>query len=71
MDLHAAGIGMDPDGVRRRNVIAADIFSFRTATGACHGSGEHRRGRARRGCRAATRTNPVRVNEEIDGSRLA
>lgn len=41
VDLFAAEIGMDPAEVRRRNVIAADAFPFRSATGACYDSGEY------------------------------
>ncbi|MEE1742645.1 xanthine dehydrogenase family protein molybdopterin-binding subunit [Streptomyces sp. BE147] len=41
VDLFAAEIGMDPAEVRRRNVIAADAFPFRTGTGALYDSGEY------------------------------
>ncbi|MFJ6239429.1 xanthine dehydrogenase family protein molybdopterin-binding subunit [Streptomyces griseus] len=39
VDLFAAEIGMDPAEVRRRNVIAADAFPFRTRTGVRYDSG--------------------------------
>ncbi|MEU5212377.1 xanthine dehydrogenase family protein molybdopterin-binding subunit [Streptomyces sp. NPDC020742] len=41
VDLYAAEIGMDPAEVRRRNVIAADAFPFRTATGVRYDSGAY------------------------------
>lgn len=41
VDLFAAEIGMDPAEVRRRNLIAADAFPFRTRTGARYDSGEY------------------------------
>ncbi|MGV9566228.1 xanthine dehydrogenase family protein molybdopterin-binding subunit [Streptomyces sp. NPDC003480] len=41
VDLFAAEIGMDPAEVRRRNLVAADSFPFRTATGARYDSGDY------------------------------
>ncbi|GAA1935389.1 xanthine dehydrogenase family protein molybdopterin-binding subunit [Kitasatospora viridis] len=41
VDLFAAEIGMDPAEVRRRNLIAADAFPFRTRTGARYDSGAY------------------------------
>jgi len=41
MDLFAAEIGMDPIEVRRRNLVAADRFPFRTATGTVYDSGQY------------------------------
>lgn len=41
VDLFAAEIGMDPAEVRRRNVIAADAFPFRTRTGVRYDSGAY------------------------------
>ncbi|MFE3579865.1 xanthine dehydrogenase family protein molybdopterin-binding subunit [Streptomyces vinaceus] len=41
VDLFAAEIGMDPAEVRRRNLIAADAFPFRTGTGARYDSGDY------------------------------
>ena len=41
MDLFAAGIGMDPAQVRRKNLIAPDKFPFTTPTGATYDSGDY------------------------------
>ncbi len=41
IDLFAAGIGMDPGEVRRRNLIAADRFPHTTASGAVYDSGDY------------------------------
>ncbi|MET7286384.1 xanthine dehydrogenase family protein molybdopterin-binding subunit [Streptomyces sp. NPDC005573] len=41
VDLFAAEIGMDPAEVRRRNLIAANAFPFRTGTGVRYDSGEY------------------------------
>ena len=44
MDLFALEIGMDPVEVRRRNLIAADRFPFKTATGTTYDSGDYEGG---------------------------
>ncbi|MCU1394046.1 MAG: Carbon-monoxide dehydrogenase, molybdopterin binding, large subunit [Ilumatobacteraceae bacterium] len=44
MDLFAREIGMDPVEVRRRNLIAADRFPFKTATGTTYDSGDYEGG---------------------------
>lgn len=41
VDLFAAEIGMDPAEVRRRNLIAANAFPFRTRTGVRYDSGDY------------------------------
>ncbi len=41
VDLFAAGIGMDPAEVRRRNFIAPDKFPFQTKTGAMYDTGQY------------------------------
>ena len=43
MDLFAAEIGRDPAEVRRRNLIAADAFPAKTASGAGYDSGNYER----------------------------
>jgi aerobic carbon-monoxide dehydrogenase large subunit len=42
VDLVAAETGLDPAEVRRRNLIAPDMFPFRTATGVTYDSGDYR-----------------------------
>ncbi len=41
MDLFAAEIGLDPVEVRRRNLVPADQFPYRTATGTVYDSGNY------------------------------
>jgi len=41
VDLVAAELGLDPVQVRRRNLIDADAFPFRTATGMTYDSGDY------------------------------
>src|SRR5581483_2154823 len=41
MDAFAAGIGMDPADVRRRNFIESDAFPHQTASGATYDSGDY------------------------------
>jgi aerobic carbon-monoxide dehydrogenase large subunit len=41
MDLFAAGIGMDPAEVRRRNLVPADRFPYQTPCGAHYDSGDY------------------------------
>lgn len=43
MDLFAAEVGMDPAEVRRRNLIPADAFPFRTPTGTTYDVGDYAR----------------------------
>ncbi len=44
MDLFALEIGMDPVDVRRKNLIAADRFPFKTPTGTTYDSGDYEGG---------------------------
>src|SRR6185312_14714644 len=44
VDQFAAAIGMDPVEVRRRNLIGADEFPYRTPTGMLYDSGDYERG---------------------------
>ncbi len=41
VDLFAAEIGMDPAEVRRRNLIAADAFPYKTPAGTTYDSGDY------------------------------
>ncbi|HMH50615.1 MAG TPA: xanthine dehydrogenase family protein molybdopterin-binding subunit [Candidatus Acidoferrum sp.] len=41
MDLLAAEVGLDPAEVRRRNLIPADAFPYRTPTGGYYDSGDY------------------------------
>jgi carbon-monoxide dehydrogenase large subunit len=41
MDLFAAGIGMDPAEVRRKNLVPADRFPYQTPCGAHYDSGDY------------------------------
>lgn len=41
MDLFAGQIGMDPVEVRRRNLVPAQAFPYRTATGAVYDTGDY------------------------------
>ena len=41
MDAIAAAVGMDPAEVRRRNLIPAESFPYRTPTGRLHDSGDY------------------------------
>jgi carbon-monoxide dehydrogenase large subunit len=43
MDLFAAELGLDPADVRRRNLIAADAFPAKTASGAGYDCGDYER----------------------------
>jgi aerobic carbon-monoxide dehydrogenase large subunit len=43
MDLLAAELGEDPVEVRRRNLIPADAFPYKTASGATYDSGDYER----------------------------
>lgn len=44
MDSIAARLGLDPAEVRRRNLIPAGAFPYRTPTGRVHDSGDYHRG---------------------------
>jgi carbon-monoxide dehydrogenase large subunit len=44
VDLFAAELGLDPVDVRRRNLLRADEFPFRSATGLLYDSGDYHRG---------------------------
>jgi 2-furoyl-CoA dehydrogenase large subunit len=41
MDLAAARLGLDPAELRRRNLVGADQFPYRTPTGALYDSGDY------------------------------
>ena len=43
MDLLAAELGMDPVEVRRKNLIPADAFPYKTASGTTYDTGDYER----------------------------
>ena len=51
MQRIARHLGLDPLEVIRRNLIPADAFPYRTATGALYDSGDYQRGARRRRAR--------------------
>jgi len=67
MDEAAHALGLDPVEIRRRNVVPADVFPYRTATGVVYDSGRY--GAALEQCLALAKYDELRARQRAARAR--